>query len=230
MSGRLIGVGVGPGDPKLLTLRAVEAIASTRTVAYLAAEGAASLARAIAAAHLRPDHDELCFAVPMRSEPGVVAGVYDAMAARLAERLATGEDVAVLCLGDPLLYGTFIYLLDRLRAEHAYEVVPGITSASAAAARTGRVLARQTDGFAILPALLPDAALLPALRAADGAAILKVGARVARLKRLLAAAGRLDEALLVAWVGWPEETIVPFKDWTGESAPYFSLILTVAPR
>ena len=224
-AGRLVGVGVGPGDPLLLTLRAVAAIEGTRRVAYLAAEGQPSLARAVVQAHLTPLHAEMPFEAPMREDAGALAAFYDGVAATLARCLDDGDDVALLCLGDPLLYGTFVYVLDRLRDRYAVEIVPGITSAAAAAARTARVLARRKDGFAILPAMMDEARLRAALEAADAGAILKVGGRVRRLQALLADLGRLDDALLVAWVGWPEEKIMPFKDWAEAEAPYFSLVL-----
>lgn len=229
-SGRLIGVGVGPGDPGLLTLKAVASIEASPVVAYLSAEGASSLARTIVAAHLRVDHVEIPLAAPMRLEPAVVAGFYDRAAATLAAELEAGRDVALLCLGDPLLYGSFVYLLDRLRHRFAFEVVPGIMSFAAAASRLGRVLARRRDSFAILSSLLPEDRLEALIGAADQVAILKVGRRLPLLKAILERQGRLADAVLVAWVGWPEERIVPVADWPAdEEPPYFALVLAGRP-
>lgn len=230
MTGRLIGVGVGPGDPGLLTLAAVAAIEAAPVVAYLSAEGEASLARAIVAAHLRPQHEERLLEAPMRAEPEIVAAFYDRAAAGIARDLEAGRDVALLCLGDPLLYGSFVYILDRLRDRFAFAVVPGIMSFGAAAARLGRVLARRRDSYTILSSLLPEDRLEALIAASDAVAILKVGRRLPRLKAILARQGLLETAVLVAWVGWPEERIVPLADWPeAEAAPYFALVLA-GPR
>jgi precorrin-2/cobalt-factor-2 C20-methyltransferase len=225
-NGRLIGVGVGPGDPGLLTLKAAATISATRIIAYLSAEGSASLARTIVEAHLRPDHEERLLQAPMRAEPDIVAGFYDEAAGTIVRDLEAGRDVALLCLGDPLLYGSFVYILDRLRGRFPFEVVPGIMSFGAAASRLGRVLARRRDSFAILSSLLPEDRLEPLIAQSDAVAILKVGKRLPRLKAILAGLGRLEAAVLVTWVGWPNERIVPVADWPDdEEAPYFALIL-----
>lgn len=229
-SGKLIGVGVGPGDPGLLTLKAVAAIDASPVIAYLSAEGAASLARGIVAAHLRTDHRELLLEAPMRLEQEVVAAFYDRSAEALATELEAGRDVALLCLGDPLLYGSFVYLLDRLRHRFAFEVVPGIMSFAAAASRLGRVLARRRDSFVILSSLLPEERLEALIAAADAVAILKVGRRLPMLKAILERQGRHADAVLVAWVGWPEERIVRVVDWPAdEEPPYFALVLAGRP-
>jgi precorrin-2/cobalt-factor-2 C20-methyltransferase len=229
-TGRLIGVGVGPGDPGLLTLKALAAIETAAVVAYLSAEGAASLARTVVQAHLRPDHEERLLEAPMRGEPEIIASFYDAAATRIAADLEAGRDVALLCLGDPLLYGSFVYLLDRLRHRFAFEVIPGIMSFGAAAARLGRVLARRRDSYTILSSLLPEARLEALIEASDAVTILKVGKRLPRLKAILKRQGLLETAMLVTWVGWPEERVMPVTDWPDdEEAPYFSLILA-GPR
>jgi precorrin-2/cobalt-factor-2 C20-methyltransferase len=225
-TGRLIGVGVGPGDPGLLTLKAVAAIEAAPVVAYLSAEGAASLARTIVAAHLRPEHEERLLEAPMRAEPAIVGAFYDEAAATITHDLEAGRNVALLCLGDPLLYGSFVYILDRLRHRFAFEVVPGIMSFGAAASRLGRVLARRRDSYTILSSLLPENRLEALVRASDAVAILKVGKRLPRLKAILARQGLLETAVLVTWVGWPEERVVAVADWPeAEEAPYFALIL-----
>jgi len=229
-AGRLIGVGVGPGDPGLLTLNAVAAIAAAPVVAYLSAEGEPSLARAIVEAHLRPGHAERRLEAPIGAAPGIVAGFYDRAAASLAGELEDGRDVALLCLGDPLLYGSFVYILDRLRDRFAFEVVPGIMSFGAAASRLGRVLARRRDSFAILSSLLAEDRLEALIRASDAMAILKVGKRLPIIKAMLARHGLLETAMLAAWVGWPEERVMPVTDWPDdEEAPYFALVLA-GPR
>jgi precorrin-2/cobalt-factor-2 C20-methyltransferase len=229
-AGRLIGVGVGPGDPGLLTLNAVAAIQAAPIVAYLSAEGAASLARTIVQAHLHKDHEERLLEAPMRAEPEIVAAFYDEAAAAIARDLEAGRDVALLCLGDPLLYGSFVYILDRLRQRFAFKVIPGIMSFGAAASRLGRVLARRRDSYTILSSLLPEDRLEALIAASDAVTILKVGKRLPRLKAILARHALLETAMLVTWVGWPEERVVPVADWPdGEEAPYFSLILA-GPR
>ncbi|MEU3884884.1 SAM-dependent methyltransferase, partial [Streptomyces californicus] len=142
-TGRLYGVGLGPGDPNLMTLRAVQAIGDADVVAYHSARHGRSIARSIAAAHLRSDHIEEALVYPVTTEttdhPGGYRGAleefYEKAAARLAAHLDAGRTVAVLAEGDPMFYGSYMHMHKRLADRYPTEVIPGVTSVSAAAAR-----------------------------------------------------------------------------------------------
>ncbi|RME14910.1 MAG: precorrin-2 C(20)-methyltransferase [Alphaproteobacteria bacterium] len=224
MTGKLIGVGLGPGDPELMTLKAARLIASAPVIAYPALPGTESFARRIAAAHIAPGTREIVMDVPMTRERAPAQAAYDLGAARIAEALESGHDVVVLCEGDPFLYGSFMYLHARLRGRFPVEVVPGVTSLTAAAARAERPLAARNESFAVLPATLDDASLRRRLGEADSAAILKVGRQLARLRVLLGEMGLLEQAVYVEHASLPGEVVLPLAE-APDPAPYFSIIL-----
>jgi precorrin-2/cobalt-factor-2 C20-methyltransferase len=223
MSGRLYGVGVGPGDPELLTLKAARILAEAPVIAWPAPNGGESAARASAAALIPPGREEIALAIPMRPG-GEPSEAYDRAAEALAAHLVAGRDAAVLCEGDPLFYGTFIYLAERLAGRFAVTIVPGVSSLSACAAAAGQALARRDAALLVLPATLSDDALEAGLRSADCCVVLKVGRHAPRLSRLLERVGRLDGAILVAHASRKDEIVVPLAEWRGE-APYFSAVL-----
>lgn len=223
MSGRLYGIGVGPGDPELMTIKAARLLAALPVIAYPAPDGGASLARAIAGPFIPPGRTELALAVPIRPGPAPAAA-YDSAAAVLAEALAAGQDVAVLCEGDPLFYGSFIYLMERLAGRFEVTIVPGVTSLSACAAAAALPLACRDGTLLVLPATLADETLGAALQGAGTAAILKVGRHAPRLKALLVRVGLAETAVLVADASREAERVTRFADWQGE-APYFSAVL-----
>ncbi|MEX0860414.1 MAG: SAM-dependent methyltransferase, partial [Cucumibacter sp.] len=138
-------IGVGPGDPELLTLKATRLIAAAAVVAYPHKPGEASLAFDIAKSHVSPRAVRLPVDIPMSVEPGPAQAAYDAIAETLAAHVTAGRSVAWLCEGDPLFYGSAIYLLDRLAGRIRVEVVPGVTSLTAAAAAAARPLATRNQ-------------------------------------------------------------------------------------
>jgi precorrin-2/cobalt-factor-2 C20-methyltransferase len=223
-AGRLIGVGVGPGAPDLLTLRAVAVLRAAPVVAYPALAGQPSLARAIAAPHLPPGAMEEIVAVPMTPERAPAQAAYDEGAVRLAAHLAAGRDVALLCEGDPLFYGSFMYLAARLAPRFPVEVVPGVTSVSAAAALARLPLGAREGRIAVLPATLPDDSLRAGILGAETAAVMKLGRHWPRLRALVEAMGLASRATFVARAGLPGEAVLPFPEAPPE-APYFSLLL-----
>ena len=229
MSGRLIGVGVGPGDPELMTLKAYRLIASASIVAYPAAEGGESRARATAAAAIAPGAEEIPFHLPMRVDPSPAQAVYDATASALAERLEAGCDVVVLCEGDPLFYGSFLHLAERLAPRFAVEVVPGVTSVSACAAAAALPLCRRNEPLTVLPAPSETEALADALRRPGALAVMKIGRHLDRVRAAVATAGRLDQAVYVAEATTPSAIIRPLAE-APQAAPYFSMILLPATR
>lgn len=225
MTGTLYGLGLGPGDPELLTLKAHRLLVAAPVVAYPAPENGDSFARRIAAPFLRPAQVEVPIVVPMRVERFPAREVYDGAAETIAGHLSAGRDVAALCEGDPFFYGSFMYLFERLAGRYPCEIVPGISSIMAGAAALKRPLAARNDVLTVVPGPLPDAEMERRLKATDAAVIIKIGRHFSRIRKLLqnmnlsAASGYLERISL------PEERIVPLESVGDDSAPYFSMIL-----
>jgi len=229
VSGRLYGLGVGPGDPELMTLKAVRILSEVPVIAFPAPESGESTARMIAARFIPPGRDEIAIRVPMRPGPEP-AEIYDRATEEIATHLAAGRDVAVLCEGDPFFYGSFIYLHDRLAHRFPTIVVPGVTSLTACAAANKRPLVRRDDALAVLPATLSDADLERHMADADAAAILKVGRHLGRMRALLGRLGLTDVSSYVAHATRPDELVSPLAAFAHEEAPYFSMILVAKAR
>jgi precorrin-2/cobalt-factor-2 C20-methyltransferase len=230
IAGRLFGIGVGPGDPELLTLKAARVLQECPVIAYVSAGGQPSVARRIAASHLPPGRAELNLALPMQPAPELARAAYDEGASRIGTELEQGRDVAVLCEGDPLLYGSFAQLLDRLGERYATEVVPGVTSFTAAAAAARRPLVSRGQTMLVLPATLPRVALARRLRDADAAAILKLGRHLAKVREVIVELGLLERAIYVEHASSDRERIEPLVDLVADEAPYFSLLLVPGER
>ena len=224
MTGKLYGVGLGPGDPDLMTLRAHRLIAGAPVVAYPALAGAASFARAIAADVIPSGAQEIVMDVPMSVERAPAQAAYDKGAAEIALALDTGKDVICLCEGDPFFYGSFMYLFARLSADYEVEVVPGVTSITTCAARAGMPLAARNERLTILPGPLPKAELRARIEGAESVAIMKVGRHLAKIKGVIDALGLTERAVYVERASLPEEVVLPLAD-APEKAPYFSMIL-----
>ena len=228
MTGTLIGIGIGPGAADLLTLRAVAALADAPVVAHMHATGKPGLAIEMIRDRLKDGVIEVAIAVPMDADPATRQSSYDAAMPLLRQHLDAGRDVAFVCEGDALFYGSFQYVMDRLAFDYPVEVVPGVTSVTASAAVAGFALTRGDGTFQVLPATLGDGAL--AARLADNQAafaILKLGRHVGRVKALLQRLGRLDGAVLVEKATWAEQRVVPLSDFAGNAA-YFAQVLVPA--
>ncbi|WP_420410211.1 precorrin-2 C(20)-methyltransferase [Hoeflea sp.] len=225
MSGKLYGLGLGPGDPELVTLKAHRILRHVPVIAWPAPDNGASFARSIAAPHLPGGQVEIPIVVPMRTERFPARDVYDRASGEIAARLDAGQDVAVLCEGDPFFYGSFMYLFERLAQRYATEVVPGVSSMMAAASVVGRPLAARNDVLSVLPGPLPDTALRDRLNLADAAAIIKVGRHFARIRALIDEMGLTERAIYVERVSLDAEKRMPLAEVSEGSAPYFSMIL-----
>ncbi|MEU2388740.1 precorrin-2 C(20)-methyltransferase [Streptomyces sp. NPDC012461] len=231
MSGKLYGVGLGPGDPSLMTVRAVEVIAEADVVAYHSARHGRSIARSIAARHLRADHIEERLVYPVTTgttdHPGGYQGAMDDFyaeaSARLAAHLDAGRTVAVLAEGDPLFYGSYMHMHKRLADRYDTEVIPGVTSVSAAAARLGAPLAEGEEVLTVLPGTLPEEELTARLAATDVAVVMKLGRTFPKVRRALEDAGRLAEARYVERATMDGERLAPLADVDAGSVPYFSV-------
>ena len=225
MSGWVCGVGVGPGDPELLTLKGLRIVRKADVLAYPAPLEGPSFARSIVAPHLDGGRIELPIRMPMQAARFPAQAVYDRAAREIAAYLEAGRGVAVLCQGDPFLYGSFLYLFARLSADWPVEVVPGVSSLAACAAAAGSALAARNDALSVLPAPLGDAELEARLSTCDAAALVKVGRHFGRVRSLLIQLGLADRALLVIHAGLPDERVLPLASADPADVPYFSTIL-----
>lgn len=223
--GTLYGIGVGPGDPELLTLKAHRLLTAAPVVAYPAPDSGESFARSIVAGFIADHQEEIPIIVPMRVARFPAQQVYDEAAITIATRLEAGQDVVVLCEGDPFFYGSFMYLFERLAARFTCEVVPGISSLMASGAMLGRPLAARNDVLTVLPAPLPDETIAHHLAHADALAFIKVGRHLPRLRMLLDEAGLLDRAAYVERATLPHQKIMPLAAVSDDAAPYFSMVL-----
>ncbi|MFE5210431.1 precorrin-2 C(20)-methyltransferase [Streptomyces sp. NPDC056600] len=233
MTGRFHGVGVGPGDPELITLKAARLIASADVVAYHAGRGKESNARRIAAS-LIPDtavEERLTYPVTTGATDhpggytGALADFYEESAARLAAHLEAGRDVVLLSEGDPLFYGSYMYMHDRLAERFETQIVPGVPAFAAAAATAAAPLSRQTDVLTVLPGTLPEPELARRLADTDAAVVMKLGRTFPAVRRALEAAGRLDHAVYVERASMEGERRLPVAEVDPSTVPYFSLIL-----
>ena len=230
---RFAVVGVGPGDPELVTLKAARLIAAADVVAFHAGPGKASNARRIAA-DLFPAgviEEQLTYPVTTgdTAHPGGYAGAmgafYEDAAARLEAHLDAGRLVVLLAEGDPLFYGSAMYLHDRLAARYATQIVPGVPAFAAATAAAASPLVRQTDVLTVLPGTLPEPELARRLADTDGAIIMKLGRTFPAVRRALTAAGRLDGAIYVERASTPQQRVAPVAEVDADTVPYFSLII-----
>ncbi|NRQ48640.1 precorrin-2 C(20)-methyltransferase [Aeromicrobium stalagmiti] len=231
--GRLYGVGLGPGDPELITLKAARLIESADVIAYHQGVGKQSNARRIAVGLFPAGVVEEVLQYPVTTgttdHPGGYAGAmaefYEECAARLGAHLEAGRTVVILAEGDPLFYGSYMYMHDRLADRFETEVVPGVPAFAAATAAVASPLVRLTDVLTILPGTLPEPELARRLADTDGAIIMKLGRTFPAVVSALRQAGRLDGALYVERASMPEQRWMPVADVDPTSVPYFSLIV-----
>ncbi len=231
--GRLYGVGVGPGDPELLTVKAARILDEVDVVAYFAAVRRQSNARRVVDGRLDGRHRELRLEYPVTTEtlPADVSyetllmDFYDVSAKQVAEALAQGRDVAVICEGDPFLYGSYMYLHTRLAHRFPTEVVPGVTSILGSAAAMGAPLACRDEVLSVLSGVLPVEELERRLRAADAAVVMKVGRNLAKVREAVERAGLLDHATYVERATMTEEKVARLADADPATAPYFSMVV-----
>ncbi len=224
MTGKLYGVGLGPGDPELMTLKAHRLIGAADVIAYPALVGGESFARTIALGAMTEDVEEIMIPVPMTVERGPAQMAYDTGAAAIAQRLETGKNVVVLCEGDPFFYGSFMYLFSRLSERFETEVVPGVTSITACAAALGQPLTARNEVLTIIPGPMNEALMQERIKAADAVAIMKVGRHLPKIRRVLEALNLSQNAGYIERATLENQIVAPLAD-APETAPYFSMIL-----
>jgi precorrin-2/cobalt-factor-2 C20-methyltransferase len=223
--GTLYGLGIGPGDPELITLKALRLLKAAPVLAYPAPERGESLARRIVAPHLDGGHIEVAIRMPLVEARFPAQQVYDRAAEELGGHLTAGRDVAVLCEGDPFFYGSFMYLFGRMAERFTVEVVPGVSSLTACAAVLGAPLAARNDVLTVVPAPLDEAALKARLTGVDAAAVIKLGRHFAKVRRVLDELGLAEHARYVEHATMGSQRILPLDEVAGDGVPYFSMIL-----
>jgi precorrin-2/cobalt-factor-2 C20-methyltransferase len=224
--GKIYGIGLGPGDPELMTLKAARLIRTASVIAYPSLAGGASFARSIAADFIAPKTREIVIDIPMTVERGPAQKAYDLGATEISQTLKAGEDVVVLCEGDPFFYGSFMYLFARLNDVFEIEIVPGVTSVTACAAVAKLPLVARNEVMTILPAPLADAALIDKLNRSDTLVLMKLGRHFERVRALIETAGLTENSVYIERATGADEVVKPLKD-APKTAPYFSMILIV---
>ena len=233
MSGTLYGVGLGPGDPELVTVKAARVIGEADVVAYHSARHGRSIARRIAEPYLRPGQIEEHLIYPVTTETtdhpggydGAMQDFYTAAADRIAGHLEQGRNVALLAEGDPLFYSSYMHMHTRLTRRFDAVIVPGVTSVSAASAATGIPLVTGDEVLSILPGTLPVAELARRLTDTDAAVIMKLGRTYPQVREALSLSGRLDDALYVERASTEGQRVLPAATVDPTDVPYFSLAI-----
>jgi precorrin-2/cobalt-factor-2 C20-methyltransferase len=236
--GKLYTVGLGPGDPELMTLKAARIIETAPVIAFFAKRGRVGLARSLVEGRIGAQTEELRLDYPFTTEVAVddpryaaeIGAFYEASAARIAERLDAGRDVALLCEGDPYFYGSSLAMLDRLARRYPSEVVPGVTGMSGCWTRASTPMTHGDDVLTVLPGTLDEDRLLAAIERADALVIMKIGRHLPKIIAALRRAGVAERAIYVERGTMADERIAPLLEMEGRSAPYFSLVLVPGRR
>ena len=232
-TGTLFAIGLGPGDPELITLKALRALQSAGAIAYFAKAGNKSNAHAIAAAHLRADVPQLPLLYPVTTEldhksvayKHAICDFFDQSAATLARELDLGVTVAVICEGDPLFYGSYMHLHERLAPRYPTQVIAGVTGMSGCWSSVGAPIAQGDDVFTVLPGTLAEDELARRIGDTDAAVIMKVGRNLPSVRDAVTRAGLLDRAWYVERATMSEEVVLPLAEADGRQAPYFSMVV-----
>ena len=231
--GTLYGVGVGPGDPELVSVKAARLIGAAPILAYFAKRGRRGHARSIVDAYVREGTEELPLHYPLTTEMSFadpiyvreVGGFYAEAAEMLAGHLAAGRDVILIAEGDPLFYGSFMHLYVRLKDRFPVEIVPGVTGFSGCAAAAGLPMTWGDDVMAVLPGTLSEDDLAARLKGTDAAVIMKLGSNFPKVRRAIERAGLADRAVYIERGSMPGEIVTPLSMKEDDASPYFSLIL-----
>ena len=234
----LFGVGLGPGDPELVTIKAARIVREAPVVAHFRKKNRPGHARTIAASFMGPDAIEAAFEYPVTTEidfrtdsyVDAIRDFYAGCADAIAIHLRAGRDVALLCEGDPFFYGSFLHMFDRLKLEHSVVIVPGITGMSGCWTAARAPMTYGDDVLTVLPGTLDRAALGKHLQGADAAVIMKVGHNLEKIKEALTDAGRMADAIYVERGTMAGERVMPLSEVAECAVPYFSIILLPGGR
>lgn len=228
MTGTLYGVGVGPGDPELITLKALRLIRSCPVIAFPAPEEGPSLARRIVAPHLDGSAEEIAIRMPMEEARYPAQAVYDQATIEIGGHLSAGRDVAVLCQGDPFFYGSFMYLFERLAEAFPVEIVPGVSSLGACAAALRNPLVSRNDVLTVIPAPLPEEVIRARLAVTDAAAIMKLGRHFTKVRTVLTELGLAPHARYIERATMEDQVMRKLDEIDPATVPYFAMILVHA--
>jgi precorrin-2/cobalt-factor-2 C20-methyltransferase len=223
--GTIWGIGVGPGDPELLTLKAHRIITTADVIAYPAPKDGHSLARAIVADHLPGGQEEIAIRISMDATTFPPKDVYANAAEDIGARAAAGKSVAILCEGDPFFFGSFMYLFENLSGRWAVDIVPGVSSMMASAAALQIPLAARNDVISVIPATLDEDTISARLTGADTAVFIKVGRHLGKVRKALETADLLQHAQYIERATMTAERKMPLADMGEATAPYFSMVL-----
>jgi len=231
--GKLVGVGVGPGDPELITLKAVRVLEQADVVVHFTKAGNSGNARTIAARYLKPGIRELALTFPVTTELprdeapycDAVRAFYDAAARDVASYLDDGRLVAVVCEGDPLFYGSYMHLHVRLADRFRTEVVAGVSGMSGCWSAVGTPMAQGDDVFSVLPGTLAQDELERRLNETDAVVVIKLGRNLPKVRRALERTGRLARAVYVERGTMTGERAIPLAAKPDDCAPYFAMVL-----
>lgn len=237
-TGRLIGLGVGPGDPELITLKALRLLQSADVVGYFVAKAKASKGQGgnafgIIDMHLKDSQQRMPLVYPVTTEKlaaplcyeDIISDFYDTCAAQIAVELDAGRDVAVICEGDPFFYGSYMYLHDRLAPRYPVEVVPGVCSMLGCASVLGTPLVYRNQSLSVISGVLPEEELTERLRIAEAAVVMKLGRNFDKVRRVLRQLGMEGRAHYVERATMANQCIVPLSEVDPMSSPYFSMIV-----
>lgn len=236
-AGRLYGIGTGPGDPELLTLKAVRLLQQCPVVSYFCKKGGRGRARASCDEHIGEQHIELPLVYPVTTElphnsleyQQSIEQFFDEAAAAVAEQLEAGKDVALLNEGDAFFYGSFMHIFMRVKDRYAVTVVPGVNSIMACGALLPRPLVMRDDVLAVIPGTLDDAGLRASMDANRATVIMKVGSNLGRIVAIARELGLADRAWYVEKASMPEQRVLPLAEVADSTAPYFSMVLIPGP-
>lgn len=230
MNGILYAVGVGPGDPELLTCKAVRLLLEADVVAYPVNSEGFSMARQVVADHVGAQVEEYGFLLPVGKNQQEIANAYDAAARVLGGFLSAGKTVVLLCLGDAGLYGSASYLIFRLStAQYRTQIVPAVVAPVAAAAELGIPLAMREETVRIVPATCDDWLEDPTSGGKQTLVLVKIGGHLQKLREGLRAAGLEERAFLVIQATFSNQEVVRLCDWQeNQACPYFALLIVPA--
>jgi len=231
MNAQFIGLGVGPGDPELITLKAHRLMQNADVVSYLANEQGSSQARDIAQHSLegsKAGQIEIPVPMPMKNDRTGANQAYDLAADKIRSVIAEGKNVVFLCEGDPLFFGSFSYLLDRLQDEMTCAVVPGISSVHAASSALKLPLSMLTESVAIINGRHSEEKIRQTLQQHDSVIIMKAGPYRPKILAALADTGRSEEANYLEYIGRDDQVIIDDVSELGDDkGPYFSLFVVL---
>lgn len=228
---KIYAIGVGPGDPELLTRKAERILREVPVICAPTANPAdSSYALSIVEPFIDRDRQEVIVQVfPMRRDQEGLTEFWEEAAAEVVERVKGGKDVAFITIGDPFLYSTFLYLYRIFRERYPdipVEVVPGISSVGAAAVAAGLPLGMASERIAILPATFEEKDLARTLQEFDTVVLMKVSRVFDGVYALLQELGLENKAVFVSRVGSPEQQVVfDLGSIVGQKLDYLSLLI-----